>query len=71
MIQYTGLESTTKFIITVLLAIILATSIIALYYEKDLVKRIWIIIGLIFAFAAILIVLIGARRIEIFSATAA
>lgn len=48
-----------------------ATSIIALYYEKDLVNRIWIMMGLTFAFAAILTVFTGARRIEIFSATAA
>jgi hypothetical protein len=64
------LENKTKFIITVLSAMVPALSILALFFEKNLLKRIWIIIGLTRAFATILSVFMGAKRIEIFSAVA-
>ncbi|KAL2066006.1 hypothetical protein VTL71DRAFT_2077 [Oculimacula yallundae] len=70
-IQYSGLKTTAKFIITLLSSMLPALSILGLYFEKDLLKRIGIMIGMTFAFAAALTFGTSARRIEIFSATAA
>ncbi|CZR56646.1 uncharacterized protein PAC_06535 [Phialocephala subalpina] len=70
-VEYTGLESITKLIVTMLSAMVPAVSIVALYFEKNLLNRIWIMMGLTLAFAAILSIFTGAKRIEVFSATAA
>jgi hypothetical protein len=48
-----------------------ALSILGLYFEKDLLKRIGMMIGMTFVFAVALTFGTSAKRIEVFSATTA
>jgi hypothetical protein len=70
-IEYSGLKTTAKFLVTLLSSMLPALSILALYFEKHLLNRIGIMISMTFVFAAALTFGTSARRIEIFSATAA
>ncbi|MAD86904.1 MAG: hypothetical protein CL912_28445 [Deltaproteobacteria bacterium] len=70
-IQYTGLKTAAKFLITLLSSMLPALSVLALYFEGDVLKRIGIMICMTFVFAAALTFGTSAKRIEIFAATAA
>ncbi|KAH8585831.1 hypothetical protein B0O99DRAFT_586791 [Bisporella sp. PMI_857] len=70
-IEYSGLKTTAKFLVTLVSSMLPALSILALYFEKKLLSRIGIMISMTFVFASALTFGTSARRIEIFSATAA
>lgn len=71
MIKYSGLKTTTTIMTSVLAAMLPAVSTVPLYYEKRMIYRIAIMIGFTTIFALTLAILTPAKRIEIFSATAA
>lgn len=70
-VEYSGLKTTSKYIVTIVSAMLPALSILGLYFEKVLLRRIYIMLGLTLTFAAALTFGTSARRIEVFSATAA
>ncbi|CAG8982356.1 hypothetical protein HYALB_00014055 [Hymenoscyphus albidus] len=70
-IEYTVTGTATKYLVTLVSSMLPAVSILGLYFEKDLLHRIWIMLGMTFVFAAALSFGTSAKRIEIFSATAA
>lgn len=71
LIAENGSKTITDFLITIAAAMLPALSILGLYFENDILKRIGIMIGLTTAFAAVLAIFTEAKRIEIFSAVAA
>ncbi|KAH7400198.1 hypothetical protein BKA64DRAFT_744839 [Cadophora sp. MPI-SDFR-AT-0126] len=71
LIEYSGLKNTTKVLVTLLSSMLPALAVLALYFETHILKRIGIMIGMTFVFAAALTFGTSAKRIEIFAATAA
>ncbi|KAF2470010.1 uncharacterized protein BDR25DRAFT_226673 [Lindgomyces ingoldianus] len=65
------LNKATKVISTTIASTIPMLIILGLYFEKDLLKRIYISIGISAVFAAVLSMFTDARRIEVFAATIA
>jgi hypothetical protein len=57
-----------KALTTTIASILPVLAVLALYFEKELIKRIYIMIGITAVFAAILSLLTNAKRIEIFAA---
>lgn len=60
-----------KAVLTILASTLPMVAILGLYFQKDLLLRIYTAIGITAAFATVLAVFTQARRIEIFAATAA
>jgi hypothetical protein len=64
------LSKATKLMSTTIASTMPMIAILGLYFEENLLMRIYIAIGITAAFSAILVVFTNARRIEIFMATA-
>jgi hypothetical protein len=64
------LSKATKLMSTTIASTMPMIAILGLYFEEDLLTRIYIAIGITAAFSAILVVFTDARRVEIFMATA-
>ncbi|KAF1812830.1 hypothetical protein P152DRAFT_435035 [Eremomyces bilateralis CBS 781.70] len=60
-----------KIISTTLASIFPVIAVLGLYFEKDLLKRIYIMIGITGAFSLVLSIFSQARRVEIFAVTTA
>ncbi|KAJ9640277.1 hypothetical protein H2199_005816 [Coniosporium tulheliwenetii] len=71
-VQYneTELDKLSMVLSTTIASILPVIAVLGLYFEKNMLKRIYIMIGITAAFAAILSFFSSARRIEIFTATA-
>ncbi|KAF3002320.1 hypothetical protein E8E14_005227 [Neopestalotiopsis sp. 37M] len=65
-----GVDKLAKMVSITLASTIPMIAILVLYFEKNLLHRIYISIGITAAFAALLSMFTNARRIEIFAATA-
>ena len=61
MVEYSGLKSTTRYGVTILSAMLPALSILGLYFEKHLLRRIWIMLGMTFIFGGALAFCTSAR----------
>lgn len=70
-LDYAGFKRFTDIVVSIFAAMLPALSILALYFVKNLIKRIGIMICLTFVFSGALAIFTDAKRIEIFSAAAA